>query len=80
MHYFKNSAGNKVDVVLEKNNETTGIEIKATKKPGLKDFQRLKYWQKYHKGSKAILLHGGTRHDILNDRTGIVHCTEIGNI
>ena len=80
MHYFKNSAGNKLDVVLEKNNETTGIEIKATKKPVFKDFQRLKYWQKYHKGNKAILLHGGPRGDILNDGTGIVAWTEIGNI
>ena len=80
MHYFRDSAGNEVNIVLEKNNETTGIEIKATKKPGLKDFQGLKYWQKYQKGSNAILLHGGTRHDILNDGTGIVPCTEIGNI
>ena len=80
MHYFKDSAGNEADVVLEKNNETTGIEIKATKKPVFKDFQRLKYWQKYQQASKAILLHGGTRGDILNDGTGIVPCTEIGNI
>ncbi len=80
MHYFRDSAGNEVDLILEKNNETIGIEIKATKKPDNKDFQGLKYWQKYQQGSKCILLHGGTRSDILNDATGIVPWTEIGNI
>jgi uncharacterized protein len=80
MHYFRDSAGNEVDLILEKNNETIGIEIKATKKPDNKDFQGLKYWQKYQQGSKSILLHGGSRSDILNDATGILPWTEIGNI
>ena len=80
MHYFRDSAGNEVDLILEKNNETIGIEIKATKKPDNKDFQGLKYWQKYQHGSKSILLHGGNRSDILNDATGILPWTEIGNI
>ena len=80
MHYFRDSAGNEVDLILEKNNETIGIEIKATKKPGNKDFQGLKYWQKYQQSSKSILLHGGSRNDILNDGTGMVPWKEIGNI
>ena len=47
MYFFRDSAGNEVDLILEKNNETIGIEIKATKKPDSKDFQGIKYWQKY---------------------------------
>ncbi|MBC7868102.1 MAG: DUF4143 domain-containing protein, partial [Gloeobacteraceae cyanobacterium ES-bin-316] len=80
MHYFRDSAGNEVDLVLEKNNETMGIEIKAIKKPGSKDFHGVRYWQKYQRGSKAILVHGGSRSDILNDGTGLVRWTEIGNV
>ena len=80
MYYFRDSAGNEVDLVLEQNNETTGIEIKATKKPDSKDFQGIKYWQKYQQGSRGILLHGGNQADILNDGTGIVPWAEIGNI
>jgi predicted AAA+ superfamily ATPase len=80
MFYFRDSAGNEVDLILEKNNETIGIEIKATKNPDSKDLQGLRYWQKYQQNSRKILLHGGKRNEILMDGTGIVPWTEIGNI
>ena len=80
MFYFRDSAGNEVDLILEKNNETIGIEIKATKNPDSKDLQGLRYWQKYQQNSRKILLHGGKRIEILMDNTGIVPWTEIGNI
>jgi uncharacterized protein len=80
MFYFRDSAGNEVDLILEKNNETIGIEIKATKNPDSKDLQGLRYWQKYQQNSRKILLHGGKRNEILMDNTGIVPWTEIGNI
>lgn len=80
MFYFRDSAGNEVDLVLEKNNETIGIEIKATKNPDSKDLQGLRYWQKYQQNSRKILIHGGKRNEILTDNTGIVPWTEIGNI
>ena len=80
MYYFRDSAGNEVDLVMEKNNEVFGIEVKATKKPDNKDFQGLKYWRKYQQNSKTILVHGGNRSDILADGTGIVPWVEVGNI
>ena len=72
MYYFRDSAGNEVDLIIEKNSETVGIEIKATKKPGSKDLQGLKYWQKYQQHSKSILLYGGNRNDIIDNRTSIL--------
>lgn len=80
MFYFRDSAGNEVDLILEKNNEIIGIEIKATKNPDSKDLQGLRYWQKYQQNSRRILLHGGKRNEILMDNTGIVPWTEIGSI
>lgn len=80
MYYFRDSADNEVDLVLEKNNEVFVIEVKSTKKPDSKDLQGLKYWQKYQPSNKSILVHGGNRSDILMDGTGIVPWVEIGNI
>ena len=80
MYYFRDSAGNEIDLVLEKNSETIGIEIKATKKPGSKDLQGIKYWQKYQQNSKGILLHGGNRNEILDNFTSILPWYEVGKI
>ena len=80
MYYFRDSAGNEIDLVLEKNSETIGIEIKATKKPGSKDFQGIKYWQKYQQNSRGILLHGGNRNEILDNFTSILPWYEVGKI
>ena len=80
MYYFRDSAGNEVDLIIEKNSEIIGIEIKATKKPDISHFQGLKYWQKYQQNSKSILLHGGSKNDIIDDRTSILPWPGIGNI
>ena len=80
MYYFRDSAGNEVDLIMEKNNETTGIEIKATKKPERTHFQGLKYWKKYQQNSKSILVHGGSRNEITGDNIGILPWLEIANL
>ncbi|MEO6404896.1 MAG: ATP-binding protein [Ferruginibacter sp.] len=80
MFYFRDSAGNEIDLIMEKNNETIGIEIKAARKPGLNDLQGLKYWSKYQPGSKSILIHGGNRDEIINEQTSILPWHEIANV
>jgi len=80
MNYFRDSAGNEIDLVLEKNDETIGVEIKATKKPGSKDLQGIKYWQKYQPNSKGILLHGGNQNEFIDDFTSVLPWHTIANI
>lgn len=80
MHYFRDSAGNEVDLILQKGDDTIGIEIKSTKKLDTKDFQGLKYWKKYNQNGKAIMLHGGNKSEILNGDIGLVPWAEVGNI
>jgi uncharacterized protein len=80
MHYFRDSAGNEVDLILQKGDDTIGIEIKSTKKLDTKDFVGLKYWKKYNPNAKAIMLHGGTKSEILDDGVGLVPWVEVGNI
>lgn len=46
MYFFRDSAGNEVDLILEKNETIFAIEIKATHKPDSSHFSGLKYWQK----------------------------------
>lgn len=80
MNYFRDSAGNEIDLVLEKNNETIGIEIKATKKPGNNDLHGIKYWQKYQPDSKGILIHGGNKNEVMDDFTSLLPWHAVGGI
>ena len=80
MYFFRDSAGNEVDLLIEKNSELIGVEIKSTKKLDSKDFQGLKYWKKYQQNAGAILLYGGNKPDVLNDEIGLVPWNEVGNI
>ncbi len=65
MYFFRDSAGNEVDLVLEKNNEIIGVEIKSGKKLQPSDLAGLRYWQKYQSKSAAILINGGTHQEVL---------------
>jgi uncharacterized protein len=80
MYFFRDSAGNEVDLLIEKNSDLIGIEIKSAKKLDSKDFQGLNYWKKYQQNAKAILLYGGNKADMLNDEIGLVPWNEVGNI
>lgn len=66
LYFFRDSAGNEVDLITQKNNETFAIEIKATKKPDRNDMRGLLYWKKYQPDNALILVHGG-------NQTGATH-------
>ncbi|MEQ1553408.1 MAG: ATP-binding protein [Ferruginibacter sp.] len=80
MFFFRDSAGNEIDLLLEKNSDLIGIEIKSAKKLDSKDFQGLKYWKKYNQNATVMLLYGGTKNEILNNDIGLVSWREIANI
>ena len=67
LYYFRDSAGNEVDLVMEKNGELYGVEIKSGKKPGRSDMRGLLYWKKNQPVSKLILFHGGNKTEITNE-------------
>ncbi len=80
LHYFRDSAGNEVDLIIEKAGDIIGVELKSAVKLDSKDFQGLKYWQKYQPNSKAIMIYGGTKADVLANGTGILPWMEIGKV
>ena len=49
MYYFCDSAGNEIDLILEKQSEVLAVEVKAARKPGTDMFSGIRYCQKYNK-------------------------------
>lgn len=80
MYYFRDSAGNEIDLILERESEPIAIEIKSSKKIDDGMMRGLKYWQKLQPNSQCLLIHSGDRNEILNEKLSIVPYTEIGNI
>lgn len=80
MYYFRDSAGNEIDLILEREGEPIAIEIKSSKKVEDSMMRGLKYWQKLQPNSQTILLHGGDRNEILNERMSILPYTEVSNL
>jgi uncharacterized protein len=80
MYYFRDSAGNEVDLILEREGQPIAIEIKSSKKVEDSMLRGLKYWQKLQPQSQNILLHGGDRNEILNEKMSILPYTEVCNL
>lgn len=68
LYYYRDSAGNEVDLILEKNGEQFGIEIKSGKKIDPNSLKGLNYWQKYYPQSNALLIYGGNNPVEINAR------------
>lgn len=66
--FIRDSAGNEIDLVLYKNMELFGIEIKAAKKIDGSMLQGLKYWQKNQPHSNNVLIYGGNKDYEINFR------------
>jgi uncharacterized protein len=77
MYYFRDSAGNEVDLILEKNNELFGVEVKATKKPNREHVRGLLYWKKNQALSNLFLIHGGNAFEKTGDDISLLPWNEI---
>lgn len=80
MYYFRDSAGNEIDLILEREGEPIAIEIKSSKKVEDSMLRGLKYWQKLQPNSQTILLHGGDRNELLNEKMSILPYNEVINL
>jgi uncharacterized protein len=80
MYYFRDSAGNEIDLIYEREGEPIAIEIKSSKKVEDSMLRGLKFWQKLQPQSQTILLHTGDRNEILNEKMSILPYTEVKNL
>lgn len=79
LYYFRDSAGNEVDLITEKNEDLFGIEIKSTKKPDRNAMRGLLYWKKQMPNSNLILYHGGTGNDSTAEGISLQSWNEVSN-
>jgi uncharacterized protein len=80
MFFFRDSLGNEVDLIIEKENEPLAIEIKSSKKIDAGMYKGLKYWQKLQPKAQSLLIHGGPKNEIINDNMSLVPWTEVSNL
>ena len=80
MYYFRDSAGNEVDLILERDGQPIAIEIKSSNKISDNMFRGLNYWQKLQRQNMGILVHSGITNDIINETMSILPWTEVANI
>ncbi len=80
MYYFRDSIGNEVDLITEREGAPVAIEIKAGIKADNNMLRGLKYWQKLQPESHSILMHRGNVNEIINENISIVPWTEVVNL
>lgn len=80
MYYFRDSVGNEIDLIIEREGEPLAIEIKSGTKIADGMLRGLKYWQKLQPTSHCMLLHGGLSNEIINEKMSIIPWTEIVNL
>ena len=80
MYFFRDSAANEIDLIIEREGEPLAIEIKSGGKITDNMLRGLKYWQKLQPNSQCMLLHGGTLNEIINQRMSVLPWTEIVNL
>lgn len=80
MYYFRDSSGNEVDLILEKQGETIAVEVKAGKKINKEMLNGVRYWLKNNHSGKGILLYGGNRSDVDNDQIQILDWEQVAHV
>lgn len=71
MYYFRDSAGNEVDLILEKDDRTLAVEVKAGKQFKSEMLGGIRYWLKYNKTGSGILITGADQGAEINTDTSL---------
>ena len=66
LYFLRDSGGNEIDLIFQKNDELFGVEIKATNKIDSSVIKGLNYWHKNQPKANALLVYGGKESYELN--------------
>lgn len=80
LFFFRDSAGNEVDLIMEKDGSPIAIEIKSAKKVNLSMQAGLKYWLKNNHRGQGILIYGGEKTESLTDQISISGWKDVSEI
>lgn len=64
LYFFRDSAGNEVDLLLEKNGKTIPVEIKSARRFDSGMLSGIRYWKKLTRDDEGLLIYEGTGRDI----------------
>lgn len=73
MYFFRDSTGNEVDLILEKEGQPIAIEIKSSKRFNRDMLNGLRYWIKYNRNQSGILIYCGEPIDSEDEQLSIVN-------
>lgn len=81
MYYFRDSTGNEVDLILEKEQIPVAIEIKSGSQRSRSLLSGIHYWQKYFpQNNRNLLIYGGSQTEIINEKTSILSWKDVADI
>ncbi len=61
LYFFRDSAGNEVDIITIKDDQVMAIEIKANKKHTPDQIKGLQWWNKINRTENGLLIYGGNQ-------------------
>jgi len=80
LYFFRDSTGNEIDLLMEKEGSTIAIEIKSSKKINSGMISGLRYWKKNNSGGQGLLIYGGEREDNLEEGIHTVNWKRVSDI
>lgn len=79
LYFFRDSAGNEVDLLMEKQGTVIAVEIKAAKKMDNSLVTGLKYWVKNNNNSQTVLIYGGEKPYRISEQITVESWNRIGD-
>ena len=80
LFYWRDKTGHEIDLIEDKGNLLTPIEIKSSKTINSDFFKNLKYWNHLSKMNKAVLIYSGIQEQNRSDGTLITNWKNISNL
>lgn len=80
LYFFRDSTGNEIDLLMEKEGNTIAIEIKSSKKINSGMISGLRYWKKNNPGGQGLLIYGGEKEDNLEEGIHSVNWKKVSDI
>lgn len=80
LFFFRDSTGNEVDLLVEKEGSTLAIEIKSSKKINSGMISGLRYWKKNNPGGQGLLIYGGEKEEKLEEGIHTINWKKISEV
>jgi predicted AAA+ superfamily ATPase len=80
LFYWRDKTGHEIDLIVDKGNLLTPVEIKSSKTINSDFFKNLKYWNHLSKMNKAVLIYSGIQEQNRSDGTLITNWKNISNL